>query len=167
MTETPEPAGSLYLVQQLLQQGLQGIVSPVTAIKRALAELDRYRELAGRIQEARDQQVTVNTPGRARTGDRLTSHAAAADIATGSVRAAVLVHIVECGPVTDREITHALRSNGSGPRSRRAELVESGHVRATGETRKFGGRDHTLWAATAEGVAWARRHRPLAPRVAA
>lgn len=91
----------------------------------------------------------------ARSSDPGTSHAAAASIPVGELREsqqAVLALLREVGPLTDDEILECYQGrlpwqSPSGLRTRRAELVDAGFVKDTGERRTLRSRRLAIvWA---------------------
>lgn len=84
--------------------------------------------------------------------DSETSVAAAESIepTAGTLRAQVLEYLRKCGSAgaTDEEIQVALAMNPSTQRPRRIELVRSGHVTDSGQTRSTASRRAaTIWKA--------------------
>lgn len=152
------PIGSNYVARQHLENGLAGVLDLRWAATIAHAELVRAAEIKATTQAAADSQVTENSDGRTRRDDPETSHRAAIRLRSGTVRAAVLRLLVERGPMADVQITRALRAQGSGPRTRRSELVELGYVEATDRVIKVNGHQHIVWQATQAGRDWVSRN---------
>lgn len=130
-----------------------------TALVEADAILDELARFGWRLTD-----VALPQEAKARTGARTTSRLAAETIDDMSARhAGVLQCLWEIGPATDGEIVARYQGlvERFGPdiyppqspasiRSRRAELVAAGHVRATGEQDlSEHGRPCNIWQAVA------------------
>jgi hypothetical protein len=133
--------------------------STVTArdVDVAMATM-RHGSPVGVCDECRDaaQPSLFDQRPRARWSDPLTSHQAAASVTRmRRSQAAVLAVLREEGPATDEEIAARYRTpprpmqSPSGLRTRRAELVEAGLVRDSGERRRLpSGRLGIVWEVT-------------------
>lgn len=99
----------------------------------------------------------MTTQPRARVSDPETSHEAADQVVNiNAVQSTILMILWHRGPLTDPQIAEhyyqrvahgsAPMASESGLRTRRKELVDSGHIVATGEKRKLdSGRYAQVW----------------------
>lgn len=108
-----------------------------------------------------NQMTFAGMPPRARTGDPYTSHLAAEAAAEGVTgkRLEVLLAYLTMGPMTDEQLWERLQATGhyhsqSGPRSRRAELVERNYVEKVGEVYNQAGNRVFVWDLSQEGRNW-------------
>jgi hypothetical protein len=155
---TSEPArestGSLGKILQYAQQAEQGQLDPLEAIRRAKAEaeafLERQRQLADEVTQAREGKVARNP--------RATSAKAARNIApkAGTQRGRVLAAIAEHGGLTDFELAERLGMLDNSIRPRRAELLDACLVRDAGRVRQHRGHWWVVWEATEAGLGWYR-----------
>ena len=91
----------------------------------------------------------------ARLTDPSTSHAAASSVQNITETQQAILQLLTLHPMTDQELVTwyqnqliAPRASESGIRSRRAELVEQGLVKDTGERKKLAsGRSAVVWTA--------------------
>ena len=101
---------------------------------------------------------TGNVVAFARSSDPDTSHDAAQSIAPRirALQMAVLRFAVGAGRFTDPDMNAFFGVTSSTYRTRRAELVERGMIRDTGERRSLNGesgRRHAVWEATSLALA--------------
>ena len=99
-----------------------------------------------------------NVVAFARTTDPDTSHEAAQSVAPRirALQMAVLRFAVSAGRFTDPDMNAFFEVTSSTYRTRRAELVDQGMIRDTGERRSLngeGGRKHAVWEATSLALA--------------
>jgi hypothetical protein len=119
-----------------------------------------------------DGGTNDNARAHARRGDPDTSHAAARDMSphVRGIQKAVLAYAVECGwaGFTDPDLGAHFQSLSSTYRSRRAELVEQGLIKDSGERRAVEGRGRrfAVWMVTGEGETEALRLGLMMPRAA-
>lgn len=91
----------------------------------------------------------------ARLTDPNTSHSAASSVQNITETQQAILQLLTLHPMTDQELVRwyqnqliAPRASESGIRSRRAELVEQGLVKDTGERKKLeSGRSAVVWTA--------------------
>lgn len=112
-----------------------------------------------------DEHRKPRGSSRVRATDPSTSHLAAGeqtDARVGPIRAAVLLVLERCGPITDAELLLEVGGAESSPRKRRGELVEVGWVEPCGEGESLYGRPSLLWRLTPAGLEYvSSRHAEL------
>lgn len=99
----------------------------------------------------RSMKDTLPDTGPFRHGDPRTSREAARQVAPhiNDIQATVLAEVKRHGiaGITDYELETFLGGHGSTYRSRRAELVEKGLIKDSGQRRKVAGSNRTVWIA--------------------
>jgi hypothetical protein len=122
-----------------LRQVAAGVRHELDCVVQRLSDaLDAYAEAA-----------VGDRPGQVRTDADETSRAAAAAIVvkSGSQRGEILKELAK-GDRTDYELQVKLGIDQNSERPRRGELVRSGYVQATEQTRRHRDADFRVWAIT-------------------